>query len=47
MGLKNEINQYEIEYEIASCLFLSINVHKLHYKTCLKHSIDNNIPFFY
>jgi hypothetical protein len=41
MGLKNQSNQYKLEYEIAShvCLFFSINVHQLHYKTWLKHSI--------
>jgi hypothetical protein len=39
MGLENKINQYKLEYEIASCLFLLVNVHQLYYKTCLKHSI--------
>jgi hypothetical protein len=39
MGLKNKINQYKLEYEIALCLFLSINVLQLHFKTYLKHFI--------
>jgi hypothetical protein len=39
MGLQNQINQDKLEYEIASCLFLSINVHQLHYKICLKDYI--------
>jgi hypothetical protein len=39
MSLKNKINQYKYKYEIASCLFLSVNVHQLHYKTCLKYFI--------
>jgi hypothetical protein len=30
MGLENEINQYKLEYEIASCLFLPVNVHQLY-----------------
>jgi len=46
MGFKNKISQYKLEYEIASCLFVSVNVHKLHYKTCLKHYIWQQQPFF-
>jgi hypothetical protein len=46
MGLKNKINQYKLEYEIASCLFLSLNVHQLHYKTCLKHFIWQQYTIF-
>jgi hypothetical protein len=46
MGFKNKINQYKLEYEIASCLFTLVNVHQLHYKTCLKHSIWQQYTIF-
>jgi hypothetical protein len=46
MGLKNEINQYKLEYEIAS-LFLLVNINQLHYKTCLKHFIWQQYTIFY
>jgi hypothetical protein len=46
MGPKNKRNQYKLEYEIVSFLFILVNAHQLHYKICLKHFIWQQYTIF-